>query len=204
MACIILEDLVRRHFSDRHCDSCVHQVDYLTSPDKVHQRNDHKPYEEASAADDECVLESHDISESEDCGSGVDLQEDLGLVGYGCSPWENLCCECFTPESECGYDEVVETSDESADKKGLCSLAAAFSANEDLSGRSRFRERILSVLFLYEILSERNEEKYSEDTSEQRGEEYLSKVYCKFRILVLKDEECRKGEDSSCHNRSGA
>ena len=168
MACIILEYLVRRHFADGHGHSCIHQVDHLSAPYEVHERNDHQPYEEASAADDECVLESYDVSESEHCSSCVDLEKHLCLVGDGCTPWEYLGRQCLTPKTECRNDEVVETSDQSADEEGLGSLASAFAAYEHLSGRGRFRERIFSMLLLHEVFSERNQEKDSEDTSEQR------------------------------------
>ena len=69
VAGVVLEYLVRRHFADGHCYACVHKVDDLSAPDEVHKRDDDEPYEEASAADDECVLESDDISQSEDGGT---------------------------------------------------------------------------------------------------------------------------------------
>ena len=167
MSCVILEDLVCRHFTDCLGYTSVHKVDYLTSPDEVHKRNDDKPYKETAAADDEGVFESDDVSETENCSSCVHLKDNLCLFSQCCSPWKNLCGEGFAPESEGRYDEVIESSDESADQKGRCSLSAAFSAYEYLCGGSSFRKRIFSMLFLDEVLSEWNQEKDAEDSSEE-------------------------------------
>ena len=202
MSCIILEDLVRRHLADSQCLSGIHEVNDIASPDEVHQRNDDEPYKETSAADDECVLESDNITQTKDRCTGVDFKYDLCLLCDGSSPWKYLGSQCLAPKSECGNYEIIETSDDAAYEQGLGSLAAAFSAYEYLCGCGCFRERILSVLFLHEVLSERNQEQDAEDTSQKRREEYLGEVYCQFRIFVLKYEqggECeyRAGYDGS-------
>ena len=167
VACIILEYLVRGHLADGLCDAGVHKVDHLTAPDEVHQRNYHKPYEETSAADDEGIFQSHDISQTEYCSTGVDFQKHFGLVCKGCSPREYFGREGFAPEAEGGYDEVVQTSDQTADEQSLRSLSTAFTAHKYLSGGSRFRKRIFPMLLLHKIFSERYQEKNAEDTSKK-------------------------------------
>ena len=82
MPCIGPEDLVRAHLSDCRRKTRVHQVDDLPTPDDIHQRDYHQPHQETSAADDEGVLQTDNIAQTEDCGPGVDLQQELRLVGY--------------------------------------------------------------------------------------------------------------------------
>ena len=204
MPCIILEDLVRRHLSDGQGHAGVHEVDHLTAPDKVHKRDYYKPYQEASAADDKCILEANYISESEHGGSGIDFKEHLGLFGNSFAPRQYLGGKGLAPESECRDYEVIEASDKSADEQGLGSLSSTFSAYEHLCGGCSFRERIFPMLLLHEILSERYQEKYAEDTSQQRREEYLCEVHCELRIFVLEDEQCRKGEYGTGNDGSRA
>ena len=83
MPSIVLEYLVRRHLSDRHSDSGVHEVDDLPAPDEIHQGDDDKPDQQAAAADHEGIFETYDIPKTKDGCAGVDFQEDLGLVGHG-------------------------------------------------------------------------------------------------------------------------
>ena len=167
MSRVILEYLVRGHLSDGLRDACVHEVNHLTAPDEVHKRDDHKPYEETSAADDEGIFQSHDISQTEYRSSGVDFQKHFGLVCKGCSPRKDLCRKCLAPEAESGYDEVVQTSYQSADEESLRSLATAFTAHEHLRGGSSLREWIFTMLLLHEIFSEWYQEQDAEDSSQK-------------------------------------
>ena len=43
MTCVFLEYLFGGHFSDGHCESGIHKVNYLPAPDKVDKGNNHKP-----------------------------------------------------------------------------------------------------------------------------------------------------------------
>ena len=85
MSRIFLEDLVCRHFPDGLGDARAHEVNYLAAPDDVHKRYDDQPYQEATAADYECVLQSDDVAETEHGRTRIELEHELGLVGNGLS-----------------------------------------------------------------------------------------------------------------------
>ena len=160
MPCIILEYLVRAHLSDCHCHS-VHQINHLSAPDEVHQRDDHQPHQETAAADDEGIFQAHDVAEAQHSRSGVQFQNDLRLVSDCLSESHHGGADRIRPRTESADNEVIKTSDETAHQKRSSSLAAAFAANEDLCRGRGLRERIFPVHLFHEIFPERDEEQYS-------------------------------------------
>ena len=73
----------------------------------------------------------------------------------------------LTPSAESGDNEIVQTTDETAEEEGLGTLATAFSIDENLSRGCSLRERILAVHLLHEIFPERNEEEDAEHTAKK-------------------------------------
>ena len=199
MPCIVFEYLLGAHLPDCHRHARVHQVDHLTAPDEVHQRNDHQPHKEAAAADDEGIFQTDDVAKTQDGGSGVELQNDLRLVGDGLSESQHRRAHRVRPSSESADDEVVKTTDETAHRKRARTLAAAFAAHKDLSCRGRLREWIFPVHLLDEIFPERDEEQYSQNPAEQRREEHLHEV-----DLHSKDVDGGESEYRAGHHGSGA
>ena len=199
MSRIFLENLVRRHFPDGLGDARAHEVDYLTAPDDIHERDDDQPYQEASAADDECVFQSDNVAETEHGRTRIELEHELGLVGNGLSDRYHGGGQCLSPGSEGGDDEVVQSADQSAEYQCFGALSPAFAANQHLGGGRGLRERILSVHLLYEILPERNQEEDSQHASEQGGEEHLHET-----DLDAEDVDGRQCEDCARHHGSRA
>ena len=164
---VILENLVRRHLADGIHYTGVHEVDDIAAPDEVHQRDDHKPHQEGTAANDEGIFQADDIAEAENCCACIEFQYELGLVGHDLSPMHHGSGDGLAPGSERCNHEVVQTAYYTADKQGLGALSASFTVDQHLGGGGSLREGILSVHFLDEILPERNEEKNAEHASEQ-------------------------------------
>ena len=172
-----MKNLVCGHVSDGLRDAAVHKVNDLAAPDEIHQRDDYQPYQEAAAADYECVFEADNVAESEYCSAGVQLQHDFSFVcdvladGGDCGGYR------FAPCAESGDDEIVESAHETAEYQCLGIVSSAFAANQDLCCGCGFRERILAVHLLYEVFSERNQEEDAENAAEKGGQEHLHKVH---------------------------
>ena len=124
--------------------------------------------------------------------------------GHLLAPGQYPGGEDLGPPSEGGYDEVVETSDQTADKQCLGSLASGLAADQYLSGGGSLGEGVFAVLLLYEIFAERNQQQDTEHSSDERAEEYLGEIHREFRISVLQDVQGREGEYRSCHYYTGA
>ena len=198
MAGVILEYLLRGHILYHRGDSRVHQVDNLASPDEVHQRDYHKPYQQASAADYEGIFQTYYISQTEDGRAGIDLQDDLRLVGYRLADSQDSGAYGVRPGPERADHEIVQASHQAAHEQSTDTLAA-FSADQDLRGSRRLRERILPVHLLDEVLPERNQEQDAQDASQQGRQEHLHETY-----FHSEDVDGRKGEYRSGDNRPGA
>ena len=132
-----------------------------------HQRNDEPPYGKRAEAYYERIFQTYDIAESEDSGSGVDLEHELRLLGYRLSEAHDACGEVLVPQPERGYDEVIQSSNKSREEQRLCLIAALCAAHQYLRRGCGFRERILPVHVAHEIFAERNEEQNADDASEE-------------------------------------
>lgn len=87
----------------------------------------------------------------------------------------------------------------------VCLAAALFTGDEHLCGGCRLGEGILAVHVAHEIFAEGDKEKNTQHTSQQGTDKDL----CKgdgdfFRIGLLENIECRKGEDGTCHDDARA
>ena len=199
MARVGTEDLVSAHLAYGLGDAGAHKIKHLTAPDEVEQRDDHEPDEEGSAADYERILQSDYVSESEDGGAGIELYDELCLVGDNLSPMHHRCAQGICPSPEGGHYKVVDTADKSRCQKGFGAVSASFAADEDLGGGGCLRERVLSVHILHEILAERNEEEYAEESAQKRAEEHLPEIHLKSEYV-----DCRKCEYRTSDNYARA
>ena len=167
MAGVFTEYLFGRHFRYGGGDAGIHEVDDLSSPYQIHQRDDDQPYKETSATDDQGVFQPDYISETEDGCPGIQFEHKFGLVGNGGSERQDFRGDGVGPQPESGYDEIIKSSYETAEKEGLGPAASVFPADKHLCGGRSLRKRIFSMHFLDEIFPEGYQEEDSEDTSEK-------------------------------------
>ena len=86
MACIVLENLLRCHFTYGLQHARVHQVDDLIAPNEVHARDDDEPYQHGATANDEGVFQTDDVTQTEHGSACVHLEHQFGFVGQGSAP----------------------------------------------------------------------------------------------------------------------
>ena len=177
--------LFGRHLGYRAFHTGVHEIYDLGPPDEIHQRDYYQPYEEASAAYYQGIFQTDYVAQTQNCGSGVELEYQLGLFGDCFTERKNPGRDCVAPQPESRYYEIIQSSDKSADKQGPGAFPSAFSAYQNLCGGRGFRERVLAVHFLYEIFPERNQEKNAEHASQKGREEHFGEIHCHFRIFCL-------------------
>ena len=199
MPCIVLENLLRSHFANGHRHAGIHQVDDAAAPDEVHQRNDHEPHQQGSAADDEGILEADDVAEAQHGRAGIEFQDEFRLVGNRRTPAHHRGGNGLRPCAEGRDAEVVQSADEAGRNERLRRRTAAFPAHEDLRRGRRLRERILPVHFLHEILPERDEEQDAQHAAQQRAQEHLPEI-----DLHPEDIDGRQREDGARHDGAGA
>ena len=199
MAGVSLENLLGSHLAHGRGDAGTHQVQHVAAPDEVHQRDDDQPHQEGAAADDEGIFKADDIAQSQHGRAGVHLQDQLGLVGHGCAPAHHRGGDGLGPGAEGGDHEVVQTADETGGDKGLGTGTAALTADEHLRGGGGFRERILSVHLLHEVLAERDQEQDAQHAAQQRAADHFPEIH-----LHAQDVDGGQGEDGAGHNGSAA
>ena len=174
----------------------------------THKRNDDPPYEERTGGDYEGIAQSHNIAQTEHCGSGVAAEHQFGLGGDCLPPSGGRGRERAGPKAERLHHIVVDTAYERGNHKRLglrsTGFAGRLAAGEHLSGSCSLREGVLAVHILHEIFSEGDEEKYTEDTAKQRAAENLEEAHRNFGIFGLKDVERRESEDCTGHDDAGA
>ena len=177
-------------------------VQYLVTPQHCDARHDDNPYGERAGADNGGIFQPYDIPQPQDRCSGIDFKHQLRLVGNRFAPATHAGSEVLVPPPEGSYDKVVQAADESGKEQRFRLASSLFARNQHLRAGGGFGKRIFAVLLAYEILAERNEKQDTKDTSQQRADEHLEKVDRHFRILVLKDVKCRKGEDGSGYDNA--
>ena len=128
---------------------------------------EYPPYEERARADNGCVLEADDITQTKYRSRGIDGENEFELSRQRLAPTHHAGSELLGPEAECGNRKIVQTSDSSGPNEGFGLVATAFARDEDLGSSRSLREGIFAVFLLYEILAERNEEKDTKATAEQ-------------------------------------
>ena len=199
MPCIVLENLLRSHFADGHRHAGIHQVDDAAAPDEVHQRNDHEPHQQGTAANDEGILEPDDVAEAQHGRAGIEFQDDFRLVGNRRAPTHDRGGDGLRPRAEGGHAEVIQTADEAGRNERLGRRTAALAAHEHLRRSRRLRERILPVHLLHEILPERDEEQDAQHAAQQRTQEHLPEI-----DLHSEDIDGRQREDGPRYDGAGA
>ena len=169
-----------------------------------HSRHDEPPYCKRAKAYYERILQTDDVSQTEYGSTSVHLEHELCLVGCHHAPIHYTGGEVLVPPAYCGNDEVVQTSYQTGYEQRLCLRTALLAADENLCGGCCFRERILTVHVLDEILAERNHKQNSKYTAQQRREEYFEERYAHLGILCLQDIDSGQGEDGTCYDSTRA
>lgn len=129
VAGIVGEDLFGGHGTYRGGYAGAHEVNHAVSEEDIHEGYDDEPYQERAAADDEGVFESDDVAQAEYCRSYIYLYYKFGIGRYLFAPWQHSGCECLGPPSESRDDEVVDTSDQTAEEQGLGTFASRLPAD---------------------------------------------------------------------------
>ena len=200
------EDVFGRHGADGLRDGAAAHVQYRVVEDQRHAGNDNPPHRQGADADDGGIFESDDVAQTEDSGTGVYLEHELGFLGNGLAKANHARCELTVPPAQRCHDKVVQTAQESGDEQGLSLAASLLAADQHLCGGCGFRERIFAVHVADEILAEGYHEQDAEDAAECRCYEYLQERSREGRVVEfrLKDVDGRQGEDGTCDDRTGA
>ena len=179
-------------------------IEHAVAPDEGHARNDNPPHGQRTGADDGSVFQSDDISQTQYGRSGIHLEYQLGFLRQHFAEAAYAGGEILVPPSEGGHDEVVKTADDTRHQQRF-RLAAAFLARyKHLRRCGRFGEGVFAVHVAYEIFTERDKEKNTQHTAQQRADEYLRERYGDFlRIAFLQDIQCGQGKDGACHDYPG-
>ena len=135
------------------------------------KRDYHPPYKCRACEYHKRVFQTHDITETKQCGSGVAAHYQLGLFHERGAPRSQSCGDILGPHAEGGEHVIIDTADKSGYHKGLGltagSLAFGLAAHEHLCGGGSFGERVFSVHLLHEIFTEGDEEKNAEYTAQE-------------------------------------
>ncbi len=157
--CIVGEHRFRSHRHKFSGAVCAHEWDY------------DPPHECRAGEYHERILQTHDIAQSEQSGTGIATNHQLGLFGKRSTPRGQCRGYILGPYTESCHDIIIDTPYEGSYHKCLCLTAVAFAfrltAHQHLSGGGSFRERIFAMHILHEILAERYEEQDSQHTAEQ-------------------------------------
>ena len=206
VACISGKDRIGRHRTYGRGNVRIAQCQHRIREQRSHQRDDHPPHQQRTGADDGAVLQPHDIAQSQYGCSGIDPEDEFGFLGQGGSPGKDVRFEHLRPPAEGGQQEVVQTAHQSGDHQRTGLRTALLSRNEHLRGGCSLGEGVFAVHLFDEILAERDQEQNTEDTSQQRAEEYLQKIDRQLRMRLLQDVQSRQGKDGSGydHARTGA
>ena len=171
-----LEDGFGCHFTHRSDNIGVPLVEDGVGEKQGHTRNNKPPHGKRTEADDGGIAQTDDVAQTEDGSTGVDLEDELGMVGKLLTPCHYTRGEVLVPQTKGGDDEVVESTDETSHEQGLGLAASLGTRHEHLGGGSGFGEGIFAVHILDEILAERYEEEDAEDTTQRRSDEYAQEV----------------------------
>ena len=169
--------------------------------ERADERYDEEPYEARAGRDDECILESDDVAQTQHGGRGVQSEDHLELVGERLAPGADARRDGVGPESEGADHEVVETADQTRHGEQLGLVAPLLARDEHLGGCRGLGEGVFAVHLLDEVLAEGNHEQDAQHAAEERREENLPEGG-----VEPQDVERREGEDGSGDNdaRRGA
>ena len=198
-ACIGLEDGFRGHLSDGCRDGRIPLVQYGVGEDEGHARHDEPPDGKRTHADDEGVFQPDDVTQSEDGGTCIHLEDELRLVGNCFAEADHAAGHVFVPPAEGRHGEVVETAHQARHEQRLRLASAPLAAHEHLCSCRGLGERISAVLVLDEVFAERNQKENAQHTAQCGGDENLEEVG-----LQVEHIDGRHDEDAACHDGTRA
>ena len=201
---IFLEDGFRGHFANGLCNGRIPSIEQLIAEKKVHARNDEQPYGQGTGTNDSGILQTDDITQTEDGRTGIDFQNDLGFIGQQFTPTTYTSGEVFIPPSEGSYNKIVQTTYQACNQQWLGLATSLFTGYQHLCTGGSFREWIFTVFVAYKILSERNQEEDTQNTTQQGADEHLHEIDSHFRIFILQDVKGRKSKDSTRYDYTRA
>ena len=196
--------MFRRHVAHGHGDCRVPLVQHVGTEDESHARYDEPPHGKRAQTDDERILETDDVAQSQHGGTRVHLEHQFGFLGQVFAQSHHATGEVLIPPAEGSHDEVVESAHQSGYQQRLGLVAALGSAHQHLCRGRGFGEGILAVHVAHEILAEGDEEQDADDAAQQRREEYLQERGRHLRILGLQDIDGGQREDGTGHHGTRA
>lgn len=167
----------------------------------AYDRDDQKPHEARARGDYGCIFQSDDISETEHCGRGVETENDLELVGADGSPRADAGRYRVGPCAERRHHEVVETSDGAGYGQQFGLVAALFARDEHFGRGRGLGEWVFAVHLLDEVFAEGYEQYDSQESAEERRQEYLVEVGVESQYVERRQREDGSGD---YHARAGA
>ena len=201
-----LENFLGRHLAHCRRDVRIPLVEHRVGEQQGHSGHDEPPHRQRPQTDNQRVLKTDDVAQSEHRRTRVHLEDELRLVGQLLTEANNARREILVPEAERGHEEVIQSAHDSSHQQGFGLVAALRTAHEHLRGGRSLGEGVFSVHLAHEILAERNQEQDADDAAQERRNENIDKRGRHLGIFRLKDVDGRQRENGTCHHgaRAGA
>ena len=200
MARVVPENLLGRHVAEQRGHALA-DGDRLSVGEMADERNQYEPYGKRTGADVRGIAEPDDIAQTEYGGSGIDLEDELRLIGQQRSPLGQTRRDVLGPPAERANREVVQSSDQTAAGQQLGLIALLLAGHEYLGRRGGLGKRVFPVHVLDEILAERDQQQNPEQAAEKRRQEYLVEMSLQPQNVERRQRKDRSGDD---HARAGA
>ena len=199
---VSLENILGRHIANRRRDARIPLVQHRVGEEQCQSRYNQPPHRQRTQADNQRILKTDDIAQTEHRSARVHLENEFRIVGQLLSPTHDTRREILVPPAESRHEKVVESAHDSSQQQRFGLVATLRTRNQHLRRRRGFREGVFSVHLAHEIFSERNQEQNADDAAEQRRNEDFDKRSRHFGVFRLQNVDGGQRENRSGHYRT--